>query len=99
MSQGPGDQIFLASGVTVEPVLKDHPIGHKNVVYQDRWSLVTGSVVLKGSFCHKFVVVKTGGLSWQWSLMAVVSQDRFHCIYFKAVEMRPDLEHLLWCLS
>ncbi len=26
---------------TVEPVLKDHTIGHKNVVNQDRWSLVT----------------------------------------------------------
>ena len=28
----------------VEPVLKDHPIGPKNVVCQDRWSLVTGSI-------------------------------------------------------
>ena len=34
-------------GGTVEPVLKDHPIDHKNVVCQDRWSLVTGSVILK----------------------------------------------------
>ncbi len=25
---------------TVEPVLEDQPIGHKNVVCQDRWSLV-----------------------------------------------------------
>ncbi len=25
---------------TVEPVLKDHPIGHKNVFFQDRWSLM-----------------------------------------------------------
>ena len=32
---------------TVKPVLKDNPIGHKNVVCQDRWSLVTGSVILK----------------------------------------------------
>ncbi len=30
--------------VTVEPVLKDHPIRHKNVVSQHRWSLVIGSV-------------------------------------------------------
>ncbi len=61
---------------TVEPVWKDHPIGHKNVVRQDRWSLVTGSVVLKcGSFCQKCVVCQD-----RWSLMAVVSQDRFHCI-------------------
>ncbi len=27
---------------TVESFLKDHPIGHKNEVSQDRWSLVTG---------------------------------------------------------
>ncbi len=67
----------LALYDTVEPVLKDHPIGHKNVVGQDRWSLVTGSVVLKcRSFCHKYVVCQD-----RWSLMAVVSQDRFHCIY------------------
>ncbi len=63
------------SRYTVESVLKDHPIGHKNVVCQDRWSLVTGSVILKcGSFCQKCVVFQD-----RWSLMAVVSQDRFHC--------------------
>ncbi len=62
---------------TVEPVLKDHPIGHKNVVCQDRWSLVTGSVILKcRPFCQKYVVCQD-----RWSLMAVVSQDRFHCIH------------------
>ncbi len=32
------------SNCTVEPALKDHPIGHKNVVSQDMWSLVTGSI-------------------------------------------------------
>ena len=32
--------------VTVEPILKDHPlIGHKNVVCQDMWSPVTGTVI------------------------------------------------------
>ena len=51
---------------TVEPVLKDHPIGHKNVVCQDQSlslevsglkSLVTGSVIFKcRSFCWKCVV-------------------------------------------
>ncbi len=29
---------------TIEPVLKDDPIGHKNVICQDTRSLVTGSV-------------------------------------------------------
>ncbi len=38
---------FGITGNTVEPVLKDHPIGHKNVVCQDRWSLVTGSIILE----------------------------------------------------
>ncbi len=56
----PGDNsgYFYSNMVnTVEPVLKDHPIGHKNVVCQDRWSLVTGSAVLKcRSFCQKCVV-------------------------------------------
>ncbi len=61
---------------TIEPVLKDRPIGHKNVVCQDRWSLVTGSVILKSrSFCRKCMVCQD-----RWSPMAVVSQDRFHCI-------------------
>ncbi len=60
---------------TVEPVLKDHPIGQKNVVCQDRWSLVTGSVILKCKSCRKCMVCQD-----RWSLMAVVSQDRFRCI-------------------
>ncbi len=60
---------------TVEPVLKDHPICHKNVVFQDRWSLVTGLVILKcRSFYRKCMVCQD-----RWSLMAVVPQDRFHC--------------------
>ena len=49
---------------TVEPILKDHPIGHKNVVCQDRWSLVTGSVLLKCRSCQKRVVCQD-----RWSLM------------------------------
>ncbi len=62
--------------LTVEAVLKDHPFGHMNVVCQDRWSLVTGSVILKcRSFCRKCIVCQD-----RWSRMAVVFQDRFHCI-------------------
>ena len=49
--------------------LERPPIGHKNVVSEDRWSLVTGSVILKGrSFCSKCVVFKRKVVSWQWSL-------------------------------
>ncbi len=73
--------VFTLPGNKVKYVLKDHPIGHKNVVCQDRWSLVTGSVILKcRSLCQKCVVCQG-----RWSLMAVVSQDRFHYSHF--VEM------------
>ena len=62
--RGGGNEMF---GCTVEPVLKDHPIGHKNVVFQDRWSLVTDSVTCTLKF-WTFWPFKTCGLSWQWSL-------------------------------
>ncbi len=68
--------------ITVELVLKDHPVVHKNVVCQDRWSLVTGSVILNcRSFCQKCMVCHC--VPWQW---AVVSQDRFHCTCTDTVE-------------
>ncbi len=55
--------------ITVEPVSKDHLIRRKNMVSQDRWSLVTGSIVLKcKAFCQECVPSRQ-----------VVSQDRFHC--------------------
>ncbi len=54
---------------TVEPVLKDHPIGHTNVASQhaqDRWSLVTGSITLKLGLSDRNIwSFKAGGLSWQ----------------------------------
>ncbi len=66
----------LSKKYTVEPVLKDHPTDHKNVVCQDRWSLVTASIMLKcKSFCQNCVVCQD-----RWFVMAVVSQDRFHRI-------------------
>ena len=54
---------------TVEPVLKDRPIGHKNMVSQDRWSLVTVSELhWNVRPARSMWSFKTGGLSWQWSL-------------------------------
>ena len=42
---------------TVEPVLKDHPVGHKCMVSQDRLSLVPGSIALNCStYCKKYSV-------------------------------------------
>ncbi len=57
--------------------LERPPHGPQNVVCQNRWCLVTGSVILKcRSFCQKCVVFQD-----RWPFMAVVSQDRFHCRY------------------
>ncbi len=72
---------FRKLASTVECVLKDHPIGHKNVVSQDRWFLVTGSVILKvGPSAKNVWSLKTGGLSWQWSLKTgfTVLDANFH---------------------
>ncbi len=60
---------------TMEPVLKDHPMGHIIVVSPDTWSLVTGSITLKyGIFCQEYLVFQD-----RWSFMAVVSKDRLYC--------------------
>ncbi len=76
---------------TVESVLKDHPICHKNVVFQDMWSLVTGSVILKCRSCQKWVVCQD-----RWSLMAVVSQERFHCIHVAICGAKYSLLPVQW---
>ena len=58
-------------------MLKDRPTSHKNMVSQDRLSLVTDSIVLKcGTFCQEYMVLQD-----RLSLIAAVSQDRFHCTH------------------
>ncbi len=50
------EETYLSIPNTVEPVLKDYPIGHTNVVFQDRWSLATVSITLKcRTFCQEYV--------------------------------------------
>ncbi len=62
---------------TVEAVLIDHPMDHTNVIFQDRCFLVTGSITLKyRTFYQEYLVFQD-----RWSVMAVVSQDSFHCIH------------------
>ena len=68
----------------MEPVLKDHPMGHTDVVSQDWWSLATGSIYIgmwdlytrniQGSLYQEYLAFQDRG-----SLMAVVSEDRFYC--------------------
>ncbi len=60
---------------TVEPVIKDRPIGHKNIR-----SLKTGGLLSQVQLhcniepARNKWSLKTGGLLWQWS------QERFHYI-------------------
>ncbi len=56
---------------TVEPVLTDPPppIGHRRMIFQVRWSLVTGSIALKfGTFWQDLTLRQVHGLSRQVSL-------------------------------
>ena len=89
---------------TVEPVLKDHPIGRKNVVCQDKWSLVTGSVILKcRSFCQKMcgllrqVIPHASGLSRQvslspfFTLACVLSTWYFQSIFYAFIMFMTTL--------
>ena len=76
---------------TVEPVLEDRPIGHKNVVSQDRWSLVTGSVAMKyRTLCQEYMVFQD-----RWSLMAVICLYTLYCTLpdIDECEMRDTCEH------
>ncbi len=67
----------------VNTVLKDHRIGHKNVVSQDRWSLVTSSVTMKCiGISVRNIHVHVIGLQDKWPPMAVVSQHSFQYIKF-----------------
>ena len=90
---------------TVKLVLKDCPIGHKNVVSQDMWSWVVGSIWLN---CRDLLLENVVLQDW-WSLIAVVSQGRFHCIndilwvpvhswgvYFLNLLPRPCLAKYYW---
>ena len=67
---------------TVEHVLRDHPSGHTNVVSQDRRFLVTGSITLKcRTFCQKYLV----------------SQDRFHYMYYLCEDLPISLPYEMPC--
>ena len=69
---------------------------HKNVVFQDKWSLVKGLLASKWrTSCQEYLVFQDS-----WSLMAVVSQERFHrmvvyvrhVICFRLVQRGQSLE-------
>ena len=57
-------------------LLKRKHIGPVNIVSQDRWSLLTGSVALKfKTFYQEFVVLQH--VQDRWSVRAVVSSRGF----------------------
>ncbi len=60
---------------TMEPVLKDYTIAHKNVDSQHRWSLVTGSITLE---C-KDLLPRIYGLSRQ--VVSHASLSRYVSLY------------------
>ncbi len=63
---------------TVEPILKDHTIGHKNMV-SNRWSLLTGSIALKCRTSARTSLSRYGsGLSRQISLRSTVVNLLLH---------------------
>ncbi len=72
----------LTVSSTVEPMLKDH-IGNKKWS-QDKWSLVMG--------CNDMQDQKYLLLQGRWSLMPVVSQDRFDCtsMFFVYISELPE---------
>ncbi len=79
----------------VAPILKDYPISHKDMLFQDMWSLVSGSLLKYRTFCQKLRVLQD-----RWSLMAVVSQDRLTVALFTVEATLTDctlLASKVWC--
>ncbi len=61
--------LFNLYFVIVELVLRGYPMGHKNMAFQDRWSLWDVQLHWNvGPWAKNIWCFKTGGLSWQWSL-------------------------------
>ncbi len=64
---------------TVEPVLKDHPNGHKNMV---SGQVAFGDIENIGTSARNIWSFKTGGLSWEWSLKTgftvVIEVNKIH---------------------
>ncbi len=60
----------------------------KIVVSQDRWCLVTGSITLKHVKCTTFCL-ECLVFQGRWSVMAVVSQNRFLQLYMYVISW-PD---------
>ncbi len=58
-----------------EQSIISHPIGHNNVVFGDRWSLVTGGYDDSDIYTDRYVTFQV-----RWSLMAVVFQVTLYMV-------------------
>ena len=61
---------------TVVPLLRDHPVVHTDVVFEEGWSFIRGRKQCKPKHVSSGIVV----LNVRWSLIRVVSQEGDYCI-------------------
>ena len=61
---------------TVVPLLRDHPVVHTKVVFEEGWFFIRGRKQCKPKHVSSGIVV----LKVRWSLIRVVSQEGDYCI-------------------
>ena len=65
----------LLNSNTVVPLLRDHPVGHTDVVFEEGRSFIRGRKQCKPKHVSSGIVV----LNVRWSLIRVVSQEGDYC--------------------
>ncbi len=87
----------------VESVLEDQPIGHQNMVFQDRLSLVTGSVKITfkcRTFWQKYLrhaVSRGSGLSRQVHGIVSASLELFNALRLVSVMLHLAMYNVVRC--
>ena len=76
---------------TVVPLLRDHPVVHTKVVFEEGWSFIRGRKQCKPKQVSSGIVV----LNARWSLIRGVSQEGDYCtIYLNHDNLNPQNEAL-----
>ena len=68
--------LLLIINYTVVPLLRDHPVVHTKVVFEEGWSFIRGRKQCKPKHVSSGIVV----LNVRWSLIRGVSQEGDYCI-------------------
>ena len=68
-----------ASPYTVVPLLRDHPVVHTDVVFEEGWSFIRGRKLCKPKHVSSGIVV----LNVRWFFIRVVSQEGDYCTSIK----------------